>query len=189
MTTLEFDKKVTCGPEYVALRIIENFDQMKIGDIYVPSMTEENARLAFCRIEDCGSKASAEYGIKAGDYVMIDRLATFAHTAPVALVKYNNVICRTDEGKSEFYPLRNMLFVEPDSKDPASQLGGVWVPGAFDRLNTGRITAMNCDEGLGLPFEVGDQVLVTKGADVLDMGQRKIHIYKHDMIICKIEED
>lgn len=187
MTTLEFDKKVICGPEFVALRILENCDTLKIGDIYVPNMTEENARLAFCIIENCGSKAAEEYGIKEGDYVMIDRLATFAHTAPVALVKYNNVICLTNKDRSEFKPLRNMLFVEPEDKEAVSQVGGVWVPGAFEKLNDGFITEMNCDAELNLPFTVGDKVLVTKGADVMDLGQQKVYIYKHDMIICTIE--
>ena len=189
MTTLEFDKKVICGPEFVALRILENCDQLKIGDIWVPSITGENARLAHCVIENVGSKAAEEYGIAAGDYVMIDRLSTFAHTAPVCLCRYNNVICRTNKDRTEFTPLRNMVFVEPDAKEAIQKVENIYVPGSYDdKLNIGTITHMDCDEDLKLPFGPGDKVLVTKGADIMELGQTKVYIYKHDMIICKIEE-
>ena len=127
MNIIEFDKKVECGAEFVALRILDNCDQLKSGNIWLPDTAGANNRLAFCRIENCGAKASEEYGIKAGDYVMIDRLSTFAHTAPVCLVKYNNVICLTDEKNQEYRPLRNMLFVEPDEKDGVTKVGGIYV--------------------------------------------------------------
>jgi len=189
MTTLEFDKKVECGPEFVALRILENCDQLKVGNIWLPDMTGENARLAHCIIEDVGSKAAEEYGLKVGDYVMIDRLSTFAHTAPVCVCRYNNIICLTDASRSEFRPLLGMAFVEPERKEDVANVNGVYVPGNYDdRLNVGTVTAVNINDA-GYPFKTGDKVVVTKGADVMELGERKVYIYKKDMLVCRITED
>lgn len=189
MTTLKFDKKVECGPEFVALRIIGDCEQMRVGNIWIPDMTGANERLAHCLVEDCGKKASEEYGIKAGDYVMIDRLSTFAHTAPVCMCRYNNVICVTDRDKSSFSPLRNMVFVEPEQKDDVVKVGNVYVQGDYDeKLNVGTVTASNVPDG-DYPFSVGDKVVVTKGADVMDLGERRVYIYKKDMLVCRIVEE
>lgn len=86
-----------CGPDYVAVRIIENCDELKVGSIWLPQTAGANGRLAFAKVESVGSAAAEKQGLKEGDYVMIDRLATFAHTAPVAALKYDSVICLTDK--------------------------------------------------------------------------------------------
>jgi hypothetical protein len=185
MTTIEFDKKLICGPEFVAVRIIENCEDLKIGNIWLPQTASSNERLAFAVVENVGSKAAEEYGLKEGDYVMFDRLSTFAHTAPVAAMKYNNVICLTNKEQSDYFPLKNMLFVEPDEKDDITKVNNIYVMGYADKLNVGTITKMNCvDE---LPFTNGDKVMLTKGADCVQFGEKKIYIYKHDMIVAKIE--
>lgn len=189
MVTLKFDRKVECGPEFVALRILENCDQLRVGSIWLPDMTGENARLAHCVVENCGGKASDEYGIRAGDYVMIDRLSTFAHTAPVCLCRYNNVICLTNADRTEFRPLKDMVFVEPDQKDPVAKVDNVYVPGSYDdKLNIGTVTAVNVSDP-EYRFSVGDRVLVTKGADIMELGEKKTYIYKKDMLICRILEE
>ena len=186
MNHIQFDKKLICGPEFVAVRIIENSDELKVGNIWMPQMCHENARTAFCKVENVGSKAAEEYGIAEGDYVIIDRLSTFARTAPVAAVKYNNVICKTNETNTEYFPLKNMAFVEPESKDPLSKVNGIYVANYDGKLNVGTITKMNIDPSLNVPFAVGDKVMLTKGADVIEMSNATIHIYKHDMIVAKI---
>lgn len=189
MTTIEFDKKLECGPEFVAVRIIENCEELKIGSIWLPQQAESNSRLARAIIENVGSKAKEEYGLEVGEYVMIDRLSTFAHTAPVAALKYNNVICKTNKDGSDYFPLKNMLFVEPEHHEDMSKVNNIYVPGSYDgKLNLGTIIKMNCDPELNLPFNVNDKVMMTKGADVVQIGQTKIHIYKHDMIIATIKD-
>ena len=188
MTTIEFDKRVECGPEFVALRVIENCDQLKVGGIWMLDSQDANGRLAHCRVENCGAVAAREYGLKAGDYVMIDRLSTFAHTAPVCLTRYNNVICFTDEKRSVFAPLRGMVFVEPDQREEISNVGGVFVKDYDEKLNLGTVTDLNVEDE-GYPFKVGDRVMVTKGADVVEIGGRTLFIYKKDMLICKIIEE
>lgn len=187
MTTIEFDKKLTCGPEFVAIRIIENCEDLKVGNIWLPQTAEANNRLAFGVLENVGTTAAEEYGLKAGDYVMFDRLSTFAHTAPVAATRYNNVICLTNKEQTEFFPLKNMLFVEPDEKDGISNVNGIYVMNYADKLHLGTITKMNCVETL--LFKDGDKVMLTKGADNVQIGEKKLYIYKYDMIVAKIEEN
>ena len=189
MTTIQFDKKLECGPEFVAVRIIENGEDLKVGNIWLLQNAEANGRLARAVVEDAGSKAKSEYGIQPGDYVMIDRLSTFAHTAPVAALKYDSVICKTNEAGTEFFPLKNMLFVQPDQHENEAKVDNIFVLGGYDgKLNTGTILKMNCDEDLHLPFKVGDKVMLTKGADVVQFNQHKLHIYKHDMIVATIKD-
>lgn len=189
MTTIDFDKKLVCGPEFVAVRIIDNCEDLKVGNIWLPQSAESNGRLARAVVENVGSKAAEEYGLAVGDIVMIDRLSTFAHTAPVAALKYNNVICKTNIDGTEYFPLKNMLFVEPERKDDMAKVNSIYVPGSYDgKLNLGTITKMNCDEELKLPFKVGDKVMLTKGADVVQINQTKLYIYKHDMIVATVED-
>ena len=47
---------------------------------------------------------------------------------------------------------------------------------------------MNCEDELNLHFKVNDRVLLTKGADVVQVNQSKLFIYKHDMIIATVED-
>lgn len=188
MNYTDFDKKCKCGPEFVCVRIIEKCDNLKIGNVWLPNSSHTNERLAHCIIEDVGEDAADKYGIKVGDYVMIDRLATFSHTSPVALLKYDSVIVKTNEDRSEFWPLKNMAFVEPEEKNPISKVGNIYVPGYQDKLNIGTITKANIADGVKFPFKVGDKVIVTKGADFVELGTMKLHIYKHDMIVASVED-
>lgn len=190
MNTISFDKKVICGPEFVALRIIDNLNDMQLDGVWLPDTVEANNRLAHCIIENVGSKAAEEYGIKIGDYVMIDRLSTFAHTSPVCMCRYNNIICKTNKDRSEYHPLRNMLFVELDEKNNVSNVDGVYIENYANKLNIGYITDENLDidikETVG--FNLGDRIVMTKGPDIVSIGDRLLYIYKHDMIVCKVIE-
>lgn len=119
---------------------------------------------------------------------MIDRLSTFAHTSPVAALRYNNVICLTDENQSEYFPVKNMLFVEPEKKEDFCKVDNIYVKDYDGKLNIGTITKMNCDENLKLPFKVNDKVMLTKGADVVNVNETTLYIYKHDMIVATIKD-
>ena len=188
MTTIKFDKKLKCGKDFVAVRVIDLQNNTKIGSVYLPDSYMNNGRLAHCLVEDVGEGAKDKLGIKPGDYVMIDRLATFAWTAPTAALKYDSVICKTNESKSEFYPLKDMLFVEPDSKNDTTEVNGVIVLNYEKRLNTGTVTKVGFDKSEEYPFGVGDKVMLVNGGDVVDMGEKKVHIFKKDMIVCTIED-
>jgi co-chaperonin GroES (HSP10) len=186
MKLIEFNKKVKCNAEFVSVRIINNQEEVKVGNIYLPSNTHNNDRLALGCIEDVGDKAAEEYGLAVGQYVMFDRLSTFAHTAPIALLRYNNVICFTDENQENFSPLKGMLFVIPKEQNETTQVGNIFVTEYKDKLNLGTIEKINVTDKAADLFKVNDTVMLTKGADVIRVNDKVIHIYKEDMIICKI---
>lgn len=190
MKLITFDKKCKCGPEFVCVRILENCDNLKVGNIYLPTTAKANDRLAHCIIEDVGYKAAEEYGLAKGDYVLIDRLSTFAHTFPVALLRYNSVIVKTNKDKSDFWPLRNMIFVEPEVKPAISKVDNIYIPSSYDqKLRIGKILKINIDKELNTPFKVNDRVLLAQGADHVELGTTELYIYKHDMLVCVIEDD
>ena len=47
---------------------------------------------------------------------------------------------------------------------------------------------MNLDKENVGPFKVGSKVMLVKGGDFVQVGEKNIYIYKHDMLICTIEE-
>ena len=42
MVNIEFDKKLVCGPEYAAVRIIDNCEDLAIGNILTASTESFN---------------------------------------------------------------------------------------------------------------------------------------------------
>jgi hypothetical protein len=78
-----------------------------------------------------------------------------------------------------------MVFVIPDKKS-VSDVGGILVQNYAKDINTGRIVAINVEEGLDVPYGVGDTVLLSRGADNVQIGGQDFKIYKHDMLICKL---
>ena len=188
MTTIKLDKKLKCGNDFVAVEVIDVQNVMQVGNIVLPDSYVSNGRLAFCKVTDVGCNAKDKLGIEVGDYVMIDRLATFAWTAPAAVLKYDSVICKTNADKTDYFPLKDTLFVEPDKKDDATNVNGVFVVNYEKRLNLGTIKKIGFEKSDEYPFKVGDKVMLVKGGDLLDMGNVKIHIFKKDMIVCTVEE-
>ena len=188
MTTIEFDKKLTCGNDFVAVTVLDVNNEVKIGNLYMPSSFGANGRLAHCRVDNIGVEAKEKLGIKVGDYVMIDRLATFAWTAPSAALKYDSVIVKTNADRSEFFPLKDSMFVEPDKKEDATNVNGIYVVNYEKRLNLGTIIKKNFDKTDEYPFDVGDRVMLVKGGDVVDFGEIRINIFKKDMIVCTVED-
>jgi len=189
MTTIEFNKKLTCGNDFVAVTVIDVQNEIKQGSIWLPADTGSNSRLAFCRVDNVGKNAHEITGIEPGDYVMIDRLATFAWTAPKAALKYDSVIMKTNESKSEFFPLKGSLFVVPDAKKNATEVNGVLVVNYEKRLNLGTIEKTSFEPSDEYPFKPGDRVMLVKGGDVVNAGGKLIHIYKKDMIVCTVEDE
>lgn len=188
MTTIQFDKKLKCGSDFVAVEVLDVLNEVKIGNVYLPDSYGSNSRLAHCRITDVGVHAKEKLGIEVGDYVMIDRLSTFAWTAPMAALKYDSVIMKTDKDKSEYFPLKDCAFIEPEQKEDATNVNGVLVVNYDKRLNLGTIIKKNFDTNPEYPFGINDKVMLVKGGDFVDLGEKKIYIYKKDMIVCTIED-
>ena len=189
MTTIQFDKKLKCGNDFVAVIVLDVMNEAKVGNVYLPDSFGANSRLAHCRVTDVGVNAKNKLGIEIGDYVMIDRLSTFAWTAPSAVLKYDSVIMKTNESKSEYFPLKDCVFVEPDKKDDTTNVNGVFVVNYDKRLNLGTIIKKNFDKTDEYPFDVNDRVMLVKGGDMINLGETKIHIFKKDMIICTVEDE
>lgn len=186
MTTIKFDKKLKCGNDYVAVTVLDVQNEMKVGNVYLPDSYVSNGRLAHCKVDDVGVGAKEKLGIEAGDYVMIDRLATFAWTAPSAALKYDSVICKTNSDKTDYFPLKDTLFVEPDQKDNMTEVGGLLIANYDKRLNLGTITKVGFEKSNEYPFGIGDKVMLVKDGDLLDTGDVKIHIFKKDMVVCTV---
>lgn len=189
MTTIEFNKKLTCGNDFVAVTVIDVQNDIKQGNIWLPADVGSNSRLAFCKVDNVGKNAHDILGIEPGDYVMIDRLATFAWTAPKAALKYDSVIMKTNESKSEFFPLTGSLFVKPDKKENATEVNGVLVVNYEKRLNLGTIEKTSFEPSEEYPFKPGDRVMLVKGGDEVSIGGQLIHIFKKDMIVCTVEDE
>ena len=188
MTTIKFDKKLKCGADFVAVEVIDVLNEVKVGNLYLPDSFGANSRLAHCKVTDVGTSAKDKLGIEVGDYVMVDRLSTFAWTAPSAVLKYDSVIMKTDSTKSDYFPLKDCVFIEPDKKEDATEVNGVLVVNYDKRLNLGTIVKKNFDKEDSYPFDVGDKVMLVKGGDMVDLGDKKIYIYKKDMVICTVED-
>lgn len=185
--TIEFDKKCTPAPEYVVLRVLNRNDDFNVGGILLSESCYANDRVAFYQVEDVGSKAFEEYGLVKGDYVVADRLAQCYQTAPIAVMKYVNVIAKTDKDNKTFSPLKNMVFVQDDA-DTTQNVGGVLINNYNKTLKIGKVVAMNISPDISVPYKVGDSVMLSKGGDSFQIGEHHVFIYKHDMIVCKVEE-
>lgn len=151
--TIEFNKKCTPASEYVVLRVIERNDIVQMGHILIAESEFANEKLAFGQIVDIGKKASEEYALQKGDYVIYDRLATAHQTAPIAVTKYVNIIAKTDATNTEFFPLRNMVFVQDDT-ETVQMVGKVLVDNYNKKLRLGKVVAMNIDTDIEVPLQL-----------------------------------
>ena len=183
---INFDAKVECGPEYVALRELDHKNEIKVGNLVLSNHSMANEKLAKYKVESVGSVAAKEYGLKIGDYVLADKCASFYHSYPVSLFKYNNVIAKANEDFSEFKPVKNTIFVAEDEFNKV--YGNFMVNANSDHIRTGTIVDMNIseDDFNDYPFKVGDHVMLVKGGDVISMNGKHMFIFKPDMLICKI---
>ena len=180
---IPFDKKVKCGAEFVALRVISDGKIINFENIQLAESANSNEKLGFYIVEDVGETAAKEYGLKVGDYVLADRLSTFYKTEPVCLMEYKNIVVKTNKDRSRYFPIKNSVFVVPDKDE--NEDSGFFVP---SKLKFGKIVAMNIADDVVFPFSIGDRVLLVKDADYISVGTKELYIYRPQSLICKIEE-
>jgi co-chaperonin GroES (HSP10) len=185
--TIDFDKKCTPASEYVVLRVIDRHDKMELGGILLTQSSYANDRLGFYQVEEVGKKAFEEYGLVKGDYVVADRLAQCYPSAPICVMKYVNIIAKTNEDESQFSPLKNMVFVKDDA-ETTQNVNGILVNNYNKKLHIGEVVSMNIDPSIEVPYKKGDKVMLSKGGDSFQIGSEHVFIYKHDMIVAKVEE-
>lgn len=183
---IEFNKKCTPASDYVVLRVINKNNNMNLNGILVAESAYANDRLAFAQVVDVGSNAAKEYGLKKDDYVCYDRLASVYQTEPITVIKYVNIICLTNEDNTRFSPLKNMVFVK-DEKDTMQNVKGILVNNYNKQLRIGEVVSMNISEDISVPYKKGDKVMLSKGGDSFQVGNEHVFIYKHDMIVAKVD--
>ena len=195
---IHFDKDCEPANDIVVLRIIDR-DTMssKNSGFVIGDDSLRNLRVGFAKIEKIGSLAKEKTGLDVGAYVFYDKLATFYHTEPVALLRYNALIMETNEEKSKYRALGGRCIVqEIDKKDDDDQVGFV-IP-TSDEMKIGvikSITPPYDGEDNASNFKVGDKILLTKdehdtlngfkGDSSLDKS-KSILIYKTDAILAKV---
>jgi len=172
----------------VALRIIDIGSERKVGEIIVQESAELNNRVGRYEVIAVGEEASEEYGLQVGDYVMADRLAVYYDTGPICVMDYNNVIYKVDENGAHPEPLKGMVFTEEIKKDDIYKEGGLFIASRTNHVPIGLITKMNIDEVKYPDINIGDQIIMTDGADICIISNKKIRIYKPYMIIAKVED-
>lgn len=185
---IHFDKKCIPTDEYVVLEMMRKDNIKTTSGIILPDTAYANERLGFYKVIEVGKTAFEEYGLKSGDYVVGDRLASTMQSYPITLMKYYNIIAKTNETNTTFSPLKNMVFVR-DERNDVTQMGSLYVKNYKKRMNIGEIVAMNISDDITVPYKKGDMVLISKGGDSFQVGTEHVFIYKHDMICAKVCED
>lgn len=189
MTNIYFDEKCVPNNDYVVIRIIDNANEVKVGGIVLAESSFSNEKLAFGKIEAVGKTAHEKYGLEEDQYCLFDRLATFYHTEPICIVKYENVIVLTNADRSDYFPVKGTLFVDETKDEAYENKKGVFVvETAEDAMHLGKITAMWLSEDDAFPFAIGDKVMLVKGADHVQLNGRSIFVYKPESVIVKIED-
>ena len=69
-----------------------------------------------------------------------------------------------------------------------TDVNGIYVANYTKRLNTGVIAKIGFEKSEEWPFGVGDRVMLVKGGDQIQLGDKVVHIFKKDMIVCTIED-
>ena len=189
MVNIYFEEKCIPNNDYVVIRIIDDGSEVKAGSIVLAESSFSNEKLAFGKIEAVGKNAAEKYGLESGQYCLFDRLATFYHSAPICIVKYENIIVLTNEDRSKYFPVKGTVFVDETKDEAFENKKGIFVVDtAEDKMHVGKITEMWLSEEDDFPFKVGDEVMLVKGADHVQLNGRSIFIYKPESIIVKIEK-
>ena len=196
---IHFDRDCEPASDIVVLRIIDS-DTLSSKDkgFVIGDETLRNLRVGFAKIEKIGQEAKEKTGLDIGAWVFYDRLATFYHTEPVGLVRWNAIIMESNQEKTKYRAMAGRCIVQEDSLDD-EKTGGFVIPGS-DEMKVGTIRSITPPHEMNqstYPFKVGDKILLTKeecdtlhgfkGDSELDPS-KPILIYKTDSIICKLND-
>ena len=195
---IHFDRDCEPASDIVVLRIIDR-DTLSSKDsgFVIGDDTLRNLRLGFARVEKIGREAKENTGLDVGAYVFYDKLATFYHTEPVAMLRWNAIIMETNLEKTKYRAMAGRCIVQ-EVGDKGDDSGFI-IP-TSDELKIGVIKSITPPHTMNpdaYPFKVGDKILLTKderdtlngfkGDKELDPS-KPIYIYKTDAIICKIND-
>ena len=195
---IHFDRDCEPASDIVVLRIIDR-DTMSSKDsgFVIGDDTLRNLRLGFARVEKIGREAKENTGLDIGAYVFYDKLATFYHTEPVAMLRWNAIIMETNREKTKYRAMAGRCIVQEVDDKGSGEDSGFIIP-TSDELKIGVIKSITPPyegENNASNFKVGDKILLTKdehdtlhgfkGDSSLD-PTKPILIYKTDAIIAKV---
>ena len=195
---IHFDRDCEPADDIVVLRIIDSDTlSSKNSGFVIGDDSLRNLRVGFARIEKIGSLAKKKTGLEVGSWVFYDKLATFYHTEPIALLRYNALIMESNEEKTKYRALGGRCIVQEVDKDSNEDNGGFIIP-TSDEMKIGVIKSITPPyegEDNASNFKVGDKILLTKdehdtlhgfkGDSSLDPS-KPILIYKTDAILAKM---
>lgn len=195
---IHFDKDCEPASDIVVLKIIDgDILSSKNSGFVIGDDSLRNLRVGFAQIEKIGQEAKEKTGLDAGAYVFYDKLATFYHTEPIALVRWNALIMESNLEKTKYKAMAGRCIVQEDGLKKEET--GFIIP-TSDEMQIGVIKSITPPYTVNpdmYPFKVGDKILLTKeerdtlhgfkGDSELD-PTKPIHIYKTDAIICKIND-
>ena len=193
---IHFDKDCEPANDIVVLKVLDNDTLSSKGSGFiVGDDTLRNLRVGFYQIVKIGSTAKEKTGLDVGSYVFADKLASFYHTEPIALLRYNALIMESNEEKTKYRALGGRCIVQ--EVDAEKESGGFIIP-TSDEMKIGVIKSITPPyegEDNASNFKVGDKILLTKdehdtlhgfkGDSSLDPS-KPILIYKTDAILAKV---
>lgn len=197
---IHFDKDCEPANDIVVLRILEaDTLSNKDSGFVVGDDCLRNLRVGFAQIEKIGKEAKEMTGLDVGAYVFFDKLATFYHTQPIGLVRYNALIMESNLERTKYKAMGGRCIVQETTLENQNEDSAFVIP-TSDEMKIGVIKSITPPYTMtsdAIPFKVGDKVLLTKDErDTLhgfrgdaDLDPTKpIHIYKTEHIICKIND-
>lgn len=193
---IHFDKECEPANDIVVLKVID-IDTLssKNSGFVIGDDQLRNLRVGFYQILKIGVEAKEKTGLDVGAYVFADKLASFYHTEPIALMRYNALIMESNPEKTKYRALGGRCIVQ-EVKEEVDKDSFI-IPNS-DELKIGVIKSITPPYTMtehAIPFKVGDKVLLTKeerdtlhgfkGDSDLDPSL-PIYIYKTEDIICKV---
>lgn len=191
-----FDKDCEPANDIVVLKILDNDTlSSKNSGFVIGDESLRNLRVGFAKIVKIGSEAKIKTGLDVGSWTFYDKLATFYHTEPIALIRYNALIMESNEEKTSYRALGGRCIVQ--EADSEKESGGFIIP-TSDEMKIGVIKSITPPyEGIdnASNFKVGDRILLTKGEHDTLHGfkgdssldpSKPILIYKTDAILAKV---
>lgn len=197
---IHFDKDCEPANDIVVLRILET-DTLSSKDsgFVVGDDCLRNLRVGFYEILKIGKEAKEMTGLDVGKFVFADKLASFYHTSPICLMRYNALIMESNLERTKYRALGGRCIVQEATLENQNESSAFVIP-TSDEMKIGVIKSITPPYTMtsdAIPFKVGDKILLTKeerdtlhgfkGDGELD-PTKPIHIYKTEAIICKIND-
>mgnify|MGYP003291737441 CR=1 FL=1 len=196
-----FDKDCEPANDIVVLKIVDTDTLSSKSSGFVVGDEElRNMRVGLYQILKIGKYAKEQTGLEVGAYVFADKLASFYHTEPICLMRYNALIMETNEEKNKYRALGGRCIVQPVKEDDSDKQ--LFVVQNTNEMKIGVIKSITppydkTKQDNASEFKVGDKILLTKeDCDVLHgfTGDKSldpslpIYIYKTESIICRLNQ-